>query len=318
MSILPASLTRRAKRLRTTVMIRWFPVYHARRLYLSRTGKKLRYRNVQDLNEKLFWLERYWRHPLVARCSDKYLVRAYVEWCGFGRLLNELYGVYDSPEAIDFDPLPDQFVLKCNHGCGYNIFCFDKGTFDAEEALRQLRAWMGETFGRSSAEWHYAGIRRKILAERFLPHEEYRSTDYQIYCFNGKPAFFLARDDRGGKLPGGKAVTYSLDWRQRLPYRIGEDLFEQGFQEPPYREEMIRCAEALSRPFPLVRVDFYGLEDLVVFGELTFSPIGNVLDSYNPEVIAELGTRLQLPPKYRPSRSWRRRRPITGYDSRST
>jgi len=299
-------------------MIRGFPVYHARRLYHSRTGKKLRYGNVQDLNEKLFWLERYWRHPLVARCSDKYLVREYVASCGLDRLLNELYGVYDSPEQLDFDALPQQFVLKCNHGSGYNIFCPDKSSFDAEGARRQLSSWMGESFGRASAEWHYAHIQRKILAERFLPHEEYGSMDYQIYCFNGRPAAILARNDRGGKLDGGAALTYSLDWRQRLPYRIGEDRVEAAFAEPSYREEMIRCAEVLSKPFPLVRADFYGLDDMFVFGELTFSPIGNVLESYNPEVVAELGTRLQLPPKYRPSRSWRRRRPITGFDSRST
>jgi len=298
MSILPSSLTMRAKRLRTKVMIRGFPVYHARRIYRSRTGKKLRYKNVQDLNEKLFWLERYWRHPLVARCTDKYLVRDYVASCGFGVLLNELYGVYDTPDAIDFDALPDQFVLKCNHGCGYNLFCTDKGSFDTEEARGQLRTWMGETYGRESAEWHYAGIKRKILAERFIPHEEYGSMDYQIYCFNGSPAFFLARNDRGGKLPLGGSHTYSLDWQQRLPHRTDEDLLKQDFKEPAYREAMIECAEALSRPFPLVRVDFYGLDDIVVFGELTFSPIANVLDSYRPEVAAELGRWLKLPPKY--------------------
>ena len=296
MSILPAPHTQRAKRLLTSVLIRGFPVYHARRYYRSRTGKKLRYRNVQDLSEKLFWLERYWRHPLVARCTDKYLAREYVASCGFGALLNELHGVYDTPDAIDFDALPDQFVLKCNHGCDYNLFCTDRESFDAEGARRQLRTWMGETYGRETAEWHYAGIKRKILAERFIPHEEYGSMDYQIYCLNGRPAFFLARNDRGGKLPLGGSHTYSLDWQRRLDYRDDEDQIED-FKEPAYRETMIECAQALSRPFPFVRVDFYGLADTMVFGELTFSPIANVLDSYWPEVVAELGQRLKLPPK---------------------
>ncbi len=304
MSLLPQGLVTRARRLRTEIMIWGFPVYHARRYYRSRTGKKLRYRNVTDLNEKLFWLERYWRHPLVARCTDKLLAREYVESCGYGELLNQLYGVYDSPEAIDFDALPNQFVLKCNHGCGYNLFCPDKASFDTGAARRQLRTWLGETFGRSSAEWHYAHIRPRIFAERFIPHDEYGSMDYQIYCFNGSPSFFLVRNDRGGKLPLGHALTYSLDWR-KLPYRIGEEEVAEGFSEPAYRETLIACAATLCRPFPFVRVDFYGLENMFVFGELTFSPIGNVLQSYKPEVVAELGTRLTLPPRYR-RRRWPR------------
>jgi hypothetical protein len=291
----------RLARARIYVLLHWFPVLHARRYYRSRTGKRLRYRNVKDLNEKLFWLERYWRHPLVSECTDKVRARDYVASRGFGSLLNEFYAVYDSASAIDLSALPDQFVLKCNHGCAYNLFCLDKGSFDLQGAIAQLQVWMKQKYGLSSAEWHYAKIKPRIMAEKLIPHEEYELMDYQLYCFNGHPACFLVRNDRGGKLDLGMALSYTLDWK-RVIYRNDENM-SQHFDDPPYREEMIRCAAGLSRDFPFVRVDFYGLKDRFYFGELTFSPIGNVLSSYLPEAVTEMGKLLSLPPKYRRRRA---------------
>ena len=129
---------------------RFFPklVYweKAKIYYKSHTGKELDYKNPKNINEKLMWLTRYWQHPLKTICADKYLVRDYLTQRGYDDILIPLLGVWDSPEQIDFNKLPNQFVLKCNHGSGYNIICTDKSCLDISEVKRKLNCWLNEDF----------------------------------------------------------------------------------------------------------------------------------------------------------------------------
>ena len=269
-------------------------------IYLLRTGKVLNLKNPQDLNEKMFWLSRYWRNPLITLCSDKYKVRQFLEEKGCGDILNEQYGVYDRGEDIDFDKLPNKFVLKCNHGSRMNIIVEDKNKLNIPETIATLNKWVKFQYGRGT-EWQYKAIEPKILAEKYLESQDGKMIEYQIFCFNGKPMFFLVRNDlRKSEVDKASieyAVSYTMDWK-RVYMRKDEEQFNFELPKPANYEKMIEYAKRLSEGFPQVRVDYYEIDDKLVFGELTFSSNGSVQSNYKDEYIKSLGTELELPSKY--------------------
>lgn len=269
-------------------------------IYLLRTGKVLNLKNPQDLNEKMFWLSRYWRNPLITLCSDKYKVRQFLEEKGCGDILNEQYGVYDRGEDIDFEKLPDKFVLKCNHGSRMNIIVEDKNKLNIPETIATLNKWVKFQYGRGT-EWQYKAIEPKILAEKYLESQDGKMIEYQIFCFNGKPMFFLVRNDlRKSEVDKASieyAVSYTMDWK-RVYMRKDEEQFNFELPKPANYEKMIEYAKRLSEGFPQVRVDYYEIDDKLVFGELTFSSNGSVQSNYKDDYIKSLGTELELPSKY--------------------
>ncbi len=262
--------------------------------YLHRnvTGKALELRNPVEFNDKLQWLKLYWRDPLMTLCADKYAVREYVrEKCG-AALLNELYGVYESPDEIAWDGLPDRFVLKCTHGCGYNIICLDKGALDKAAAIKKLRGWMRKKYGKYQGETHYNGIRPKIICERYLGSETGElPADFKIYCFNGRPELILTVADRSTAV---RYAMYDPDWR-------GVDVFNEDVlpndrtQRPDCFEALLEHAAALSEPFPFVRADFYVDDGKPLFGELTFTPAAGMWSHYSEYGSKLLGGMLTLP-----------------------
>lgn len=272
-----------------------------RYVYFLRTGKWLNLQNPQDLNEKFQWIAVNWRNPLITKCADKYLVREYLTEKGCGDILNELYGAYDRGEDIPFDTLPDKFALKCNHGSHMNIICEDKSSFDKEAAVKQLNEWLRKPYGRGT-EWQYKPIPRKILAEKYIESTDGSMIEYQLFCFNGKPQFFLVRNDlrnsAADKQATQYAVSYTMDWK-RIYMRKGEERFNFELPKPHNYQKMIEYATILCADFPQVRVDFYEVDDRLLFGELTFSSNGNVQTNYKKEYIIELGKRLQLPKPYK-------------------
>ena len=269
-------------------------------VYFLRARKRLDMHNPKNLNEKLFWLARYWRNPLITKCADKYLVREYLIEKGCEDILNELYGVYDKAEDIPFDTLPQKFVLKCNHGSHMNIICEDKSNLDKDAAARQLDKWLKVEYGRGY-EWQYRPIPRKIVAEKYIESADGKMTEYQIFCFNGQPQFFLVRNDlrnsEADKEGMQYAVSYTMDWK-RVYMRKGEEKFQFELPKPKNYHKMIDYAIRLSADFPQVRVDYYEIDDKLIFGELTFSSNGNVQSNYKKEYIDSLGEKLQLPERY--------------------
>ncbi|MBO7119856.1 MAG: hypothetical protein J6W03_06020 [Bacteroidaceae bacterium] len=269
-------------------------------IYFLRTRKYWDNNNPKDLNEKLFWLARYWRHPLIVKCADKYRVREYLQEKGCGDILNELYAVCDKGEQIDFDNLPEKFVLKCNHGSRMNLICEDKKTFDTRAAIKQLNKWMKFQYGRG-VEWQYKDIERRILVEKYLESVDGKMTEYQIFCFNGKPMFFLVRNDlRKSKIDKENvefAVSYTIDWK-RVYMRKDEEQFDFELPKPHNYQKMIDYATRLAQDFPQVRVDYYEIDDKLVFGELTFTSHGAIQSNYKDEYVQSLGELLILPPKY--------------------
>lgn len=266
-------------------------------IYAVRTKRWLSFKNPKDLNQKLFWIARYWRHPLVVQCADKYRVREYLEQKGCGDILNELYGVYDNALEIDFEKLPNKFALKCNHGSGMNVVCEDKKTLNIPATVTKLNEWLAFQFGRG-VEWQYKSIDRKIIVEKYLEGKSGIMMEYQVFCFNGKPVMILVRNDLRCSSADQHietfAVSYTPDW-ERVYYRKDEEQYQIALSKPHNYEKILNYAIRLSADFPQVRVDFYELDDVLIFGEMTFSSHGNILDNYKQEVLDMLGDRLVLP-----------------------
>ena len=260
--------------------------------YYLQTKKKLNYKKAYNINEKMMWLSRYWQHPLRTKCADKYLVREYIKELGMEKLLVPLIGVYSSVEEIDFNSLPNKFVLKCNHASGFNIVCTDKSVLNWESTKKKITSWMNIDYGTLFYEKHYSAIPRKIIIEQLLDIEPW---EIQVYCINGKPDFLLVCQ----KCLNGdyKAYSYTLDWK-RIIKRIGEEqTLNETLPKPSKLESLIHDAIKLAHPFPFVRVDFYQNKDDYYFAEMTFTPSANILHRNNEETINDMGKKLKLPYK---------------------
>lgn len=146
------------------------PEFMSRLYFRIVLGYKLNLRNPRTFNEKMQWLKLYkWPDdPIAVQCADKYAVRKYIEEHRCGQYLVDLIGVWEDVDDIDWDKLPEQFAMKCTHGCGYNIICDSKKELDMKKTIRCLKKWMKEDFGRYNVEPHYSKIKPRIICEKFL------------------------------------------------------------------------------------------------------------------------------------------------------
>ena len=242
--------------------------------------KKLNLKNPKTFNEKIQWMKLYYypKNPLVVNGSDKYAVREYIAEKGYGDKLVPLLGVWERAEDINWDALPDKFVLKCNHGCAYNIVVSDKSKLDKAATVKKLNSWLKEDFGAFNIEVHYSEIKRRLITcEEFLGES---ITDYKFFCFNGEPhCIYVSTDlihDRQAQIG-----FFYLDGKKMPLHRDDyTDIPEVTF--PPFYDEMKRAAEVLCKDFPFVRVDFFIANGTWYFAELTFTP-GAGMMPFNPE-----------------------------------
>lgn len=268
-------------------------------------GRKLDFRNPQTLNEKIQWLKfnTYWNNPVVKQCADKYRVRDYLIQQGQGNLLNDLLGVYDDIEGIDFSSLPSQFALKMNVGCSHNIIVKDKTQLDIEQTKKKLKKWMKDKYyWLGWSEMQYKGVKPYILIEKYLgDNQGHFPVDYKFYCMNGKATSVMVCEERDS-LHHPKFFFMNREW-QKLPYT------KEAFQYPDYQIKKPECidkafeiAEELSKEFPFVRVDLYIVGEKIYFEELTFTPAGGMDTEFKfkaPGVEKDtdtiLGEQLKLP-----------------------
>ena len=240
--------------------------------YRIKTGRKLNLKNPQRYTEKLQWYKLNYRNPLMTKCADKYTVREYIESKGLGHILNELYGVYDNVNEINFDKLPNKFVLKTTNDSDTNIFCKDKVNSDLEEIKKKMDKKMKERAQIPLArEWAYNNSKRRIICEKLLEDKDTKDNsinDYKFLCFNGKPEFIVYDVDR---YLGHKRNFYDTTWKY---LNISSDCpnFGDIVERPEKLEEMLEIAKILSENFPAVRVDLYCVQNKIYFGELTFYP----------------------------------------------
>ena len=227
-------------------------------------------------SEKLQWYKLNHRDPLMERVANKYTVREYIKDIGYGHLLNDLYGVYTNVDDIDFDKLPNQFVLKGTHGSGFNIIVKDKYKLNRRQAKLMMKSWLRQHIAWSGREWVYEKMPRHVIVEKYLEDETGELRDYKFYCFNGKPAFMQLEVGRG--TDHNTRNFYDMDWTlmpfgKELPHNPNLHV-----PMPAMYNEMKKIAEDLCQPFQYVRVDLYQVGGKVYFGELTFYPAGGAPD----------------------------------------
>ena len=237
--------------------------------YRKITGKRLDLNNPQSFNEKVQWLKLYDSTPIKTRLADKYLVREWVKEKIGEKYLIPLLGVYDRFEDIDFEKLPNQFVIKCNHGCGYNIVVKDKSQLNLFDVKEKLNRWMHENYAfKCGFELHYRDIVPKILIEQYVTNDGKNLYDYKFWCFGGEVKYMQFRDDFSANL---KMVFYDLNW-ERQPFYYDHPLYEKELEKPDNFDEMIQIAKTCCEGFPFVCVDLYRLNDgTIKFGEMTFT-----------------------------------------------
>ena len=267
----------------------------ARRRYYWTTSKKLNYRHPKDISEKVMWLTRYDRDPLKTRCADKYLVRDYVASKGLEDILIPMIGVWDHASDIDFASLPDKFVLKCNHGSGWNVICTDKSALDIEEAREKLEMWLGIKYGVDMQEIQYFDIPPKIIGEEFMPFLGGDVVDYKFHCSRGKVHSCFVAYDRSTVDPHQVCYDhYDIDWNRTDDIKEKFRPNRRLLPKPQRYEDMLKIASKLSEDFPYVRVDLYNCGDKVFFGELTFTPFSGIQSFYKQPMLDELGRFVSL------------------------
>lgn len=264
------------------------------RYYKSYTGRIIDPERPELFSEKLQWYKLYHRDPLMQVVANKYDVRQYLQSIGYGHLLNEIYGVYTRISDINFDILPDQFVLKGTHGSGFNIIVKDKTKFNRRQARLLMHSWLHQHIAWSGREWVYKNMPRHIIVEKYLEDETGELRDYKFYCFNGRPVFMQLEVGRG--TAHNTRNFYDMDW-QLMPF--GKDLPHNPnlkVPRPALFEQMKEIASDLCKPFQYVRVDLYQVGGRVYFGELTFFPAGGAPDFVPAEYDAVVGKMWKLEP----------------------
>ena len=279
--------TKQKKHRKSRFLIKHFYVYKLKKDFKKGTGYDLNLEHPKTYNEKLQWLKCYYRDPMMTQCADKIAVRDIVRNLIGDQYIIPLYGTWKRPEDIDFESLPNEFVLKTNHTSSKVILCPDKSKLNKEECCEKLTQWLSENYYYMAGEWVYRDIPPKILCERFLHGE---MIDYKFHCFHGEPKICeIITNRKNGHLNG---TLFDMDF-QRLPV-VHKDPIDEHVKKPEHFEEMIRIARTLSARFPFVRVDLYDLEGQVWFGELTFFP-SNGMEWFNPpEWDRKLGDMIHL------------------------
>jgi len=266
-------------------------------MYRALTGKPLNLKNPARFNEKTQWLKLYDRKEWYTNIADKVEVRDYVASRIGEQFLIPILAVYNSVEDINFNELPNQFVLKCTHDSGTTVVCQDKSKLDIEASKRYLRKRMKKNYYYLHREYCYKNIKPRIVCEKFMSVDgESTPTDYKFFCFNGVPKLIQVDTDRfvdHGRLtmdPDWKPAPFHIDRKYLLPDLNAKKLVDK----PENLEEMLEISTKLSQDFKFIRVDLYSINNKVYFGELTFYQGSGYDPIYPDEYDFWLGNQLDL------------------------
>ena len=277
-------------------ILNWMDDRHFLQLaYRLNMGRRLDLDHPRTFNEKLQWLKLYNRRPEYTVMVDKVKAKEYVAGIIGEEHIIPTLGVWDDPDDIDFDSLPDRFVLKCNHNSGTGMYiCRDKSKMDVKKVKAELRRGLRENYYLHGREWPYKDVPRKILAEKFMVDESGTELkDYKIFCMNGEPEVI---EVDYGRFTKHMRNIYNKEW-ERLEMEIEFPSDASHVIDRPARlQEMLQLARRLSAGIPHVRTDFYSIDDKLYWGELTFFH-GSGMEDFRPEEWDErLGKLIILPP----------------------
>jgi hypothetical protein len=263
--------------------------------YRTHFGYWMDWQNPKTFCEKLQWLKIYDKHPEYTQMVDKVAAKDYVAGIIGDEYIIPTLGVYNSADEIDFEKLPNQFVLKCTHDSGGVIVCKDKSKLNTTAVKKKLANGLKRTYVIQTREYPYKDVPRRIIAEQYMEDESgHELKDYKFFCFHGEPRIIQLDFDR---FTQHKKNLYTLEW-ELLPFSFNYPSHpECVFPKPDGLEKMIALARILSKGIPFVRVDLYNINGKIYFGELTFFPASGVGRFTPHEWDYKLGELIHLPEK---------------------
>lgn len=276
---------------------KWLPD----KLYLSwryrlRVHHKLNWKNPQTFNEKLNWLKLHDHRPEYVTMADKYAAKEFVANRIGKEYIIPTLGVWDRADDIEWEKLPEQFVLKCNHDSGGLIICKDKSKLDKRAAVEKLNKGLHCNYFKVEREWPYKDMHRRIIAEEYVEPKTGKKDlpDYKFFCFDGVVKVMFIGTER--QTPGEEVKFDFFDENfNYLPVRQGHDHAKETPMKPECFEQMKHAAEQLAKDLPHVRVDFYQVDGKVLFGELTLYHFGGLMPFEPEEWDMRFGKMLTLP-----------------------
>ena len=261
--------------------------------FKSALGYELNLDNPKSFNEKIQWIKLYYNDPLMTKCADKYLVREYIKEKIGEEYLIPLLGVWDRAEDIDFDSLPNQFVLKTNWGWAQNIIVKDKSSINIQETIHKLNDWLQpyNNMYYSTYEWQYKNIKPKIICEKYLEQIDNTLNDYKVFCFNGNPLYIQVDVDR---FTNHKRTIYDINWNE-MNFTYNYNKCDSKIKKPIVLDKILKLSKILSSSFNIIRIDFYIIDEKIIIGELTFTS-ENGMGKFDPvEYDYKLGNLIELP-----------------------
>ena len=275
------------------------------RYYYQAFQKHSDLKNPKDLIEKIYWLELHTDTSLWTKCADKYRVREYIAGLGLSQYLPKLYGMWENARLVDFENLPNSFVIKSNNGCATVKVVENKNLIDTKSLRKSLWQWLHLPFGYQNCQLHYTKIKPCIIAEELLKNDYSEISpaslvDFKVYCINGEPQFIWIAYNRINMHV--HVQCYDIHWNpcpEKLKNGMSHYVYdpnEKGIEKPQCLEEMLDIARKLSAPFPQLRADFYIVNERPVIGELTFTQGYGFLKK---EIYDELGSKIDLSKFYK-------------------
>lgn len=258
------------------------------------THHKLNWNNPTRYTEKLQYL-RYYVYPkndLVSQCAGRVGVRCFLKENNLDKYLIKTYGVFDKFDDINFDALPNQFVMKCTHGCAMNYICYDKTNIDKKKLKKQFDKWLKTNYGKKTVELHYSKIKPQIIIEELMLENHQLPIEYKIHCFNGKAKSLYVVTSRGLDI---RYNNFYIDWTPFDGSQFnGWKKSDVEIKKPANFDEMIKISEVLSAKFPFVRVDLYNINGVIYFSEMTFTPAKGTLILDDDKCDFEMGKWLDI------------------------
>lgn len=261
--------------------------------YLLKNNVRPNINNPKEFMEKTLWLKLYYYKENYGNYVDKYEVRKYIEEKIGPNYLNELLGVYNTASEINFETLPDQFVIKGTHGSGYNIIVKDKSTLNINKTKTKINKFLSQNYYDKFREAIYKNLKPRIIIEKYISEIDNDSLiDYKFHCFHGQPKYVFVQKNKSQNI---SKSFYDMNWNKILPEKFIPAFANSDFKKPVNFEEMIQIAQKLAEGFIFLRVDLYSIGDKIVFGELTFFSNGGLIRSSIEKFNKEFGDLIKLP-----------------------
>jgi hypothetical protein len=261
------------------------PKIYMKLSYFHNRGKLPNLKNPKDVSEIILSTMYSGKVNEYSDYVDKIKVRDILQKWGYGDFLPKMYGIWDTPDEIDFEELPNSFALKTNHGCGHHYFCRDKKELNKTEAIRVINGALKTKFGLAETQYH--AIRPQVYSEEFIDDGTgVLPSDYKFLCTDGDIKCILIVTERTET--NYKLLTYDTNW-EKLDYVTPHYQTDYQFKKPANLKLMTKIAKEIAQKFEFVRVDFYDLGDRIFIGELTFTPQGGIMSYFTDDAIKKLG-----------------------------